>query len=354
MSKQQSPSRMLIMLPLLFVMNKVDFENPMILNSARVAYVFCQLASLLTYYYIKQKIEAKKDMRKIRIPGVQGPFNPEPNYQDVTETTYHAHELSKVNEFIKQLMIGAAISSFIHMKMGVNQVVLIQSVMTPLNLWDNVLVQAYIFGKRDGRIWNEKLEGEPLDAPATDADDKNADTKKQAKKKITSVTAITPEEAIAQALAAGADADFDELWDAVKKNVNATTKDDSWTALMVACGSPIDTDEFIRKIVKAGADVAKVDGDGWTALHWSAFHGRPEAAEALLESVSASQRAKLLAVKATDSKTALETAKDEGNDDVVEVIEKVAGAGKNTGKDATTESELRRRKAPESSVEDVD
>ncbi|ETN14147.1 hypothetical protein PPTG_07806 [Phytophthora nicotianae INRA-310] len=352
MAGKQSPMRMFIMLPMIFLMGKIDFENETTLMAARTAFFVCQVTALLVGLYLKQLIERKHDTRKIFVPGVKSPFDQSPNYGELTETTYEAHELAKANEFIKQTLIGAGISSLIHFKMGVNHVVMIQSVMMPMNLWDNPLVQAYILGRRNGRIWNERLEGESAEDAAAAAADGSAttvtatgtDASTKSKKSV-----LTPEEAIADALAAGADADFDALWTAVKSKVNAKTDEDQWTALMVACGSPVDTDDFIKKIVKAGADVLAVDGDGWTALHWSAFHGRPEAAEALLSSISASKREQLLAIKASDGRTAAEVAKGEENADVVEIL---ASFSKTDASEQ--ESTLRQRKAGASSVEDVD
>ncbi|KAH7470515.1 hypothetical protein KRP22_001492 [Phytophthora ramorum] len=352
MAGKQSPMRMFIMLPMIFLMGKIDFENEMILTAARTSFLVCQVTAILVGLYLKQLIERKHDTRKIFIPGTKSPFDQSPNYAELTETTYEAHELAKANEFLKQTLIGAGISSVIHFKMGVNHVVLIQSVMMPMNLWDNPLVQAYLLGRRNGRIWNERLEGESAedaaaaagaDATPVTASAASSSTDKKEKKDA------TPEEAIAAALAAGADADFEELWTAVKGKVNAKTDEDQWTALMVACGSPVDTDEFIHKVVKAGANVLLVDGDGWTALHWSAFHGRPEAAGALLSSISAAKREQLLAVKASDGRTAAEVAKGEENADVVEILASFAKGG-----DSKDESTLRQRKAGASTVEDVD
>ncbi|KAG7391643.1 hypothetical protein PHYPSEUDO_004145 [Phytophthora pseudosyringae] len=357
MAGKQSPMRMFIMLPMMFLMGKIDFENETTLLAARTAFVVCQVTALLLGLYLKQLIERKHDTRKIFVPGTKSPFDQSPNYAELTETTYEAHELAKANEFLKQTLIGAGISSLIHFKMGVNHVVMIQSVMMPMNLWDNALVQAYVLGRRNGRIWNERLEGESAeDAAAAAAADGSAaaaataaSADKKTDKKSDKTEAATPEEAIAEALAAGADADFDALWSIVKRKVNARTDEDQWTALMVACGSPVDTDAFIQKVVGAGADVLAVDGDGWTALHWSAFHGRPEAAEALLSSISAAKREKLLAVKASDGRTAAEVAKGEENADVVEILASFAKTGA-----SEDESTLRQRKAGASSVEDVD
>lgn len=344
---KQNPMRMFIMFPMLFLMGKVDFENETILFSARAAYLACQVLSLLLGMYIKKQVEAKNDQRKIYVPAPQSPFDQSPNYEQTTETTYVDHEKAKAAEFIKQTLIGAAIASFVHFRMGVNQVLLIQAVMTPLNLYDNPLVQAYILGKREGRIWNERLEGE--DAPSEESAEKTAKSKKKQMK--SALMKLNPEEAIANALKAGADADFDELWDAIKGDVNVCTEAEKCTALMVACGSPIDTDEFIQKVIKAGANVTAADGDGWTALHWSAYHGRPEAAETLLETCSAKQREALLTTEDNERRTPMQLAAKEGNQDVVEVLERFSPA---SAKEATEdESELRQRK-PQTSVEDVD
>jgi len=350
MAGKQSPSRMFIMLPMIFLMGKIDFENDTILLAARTAFLVCQVTAILVGLYLRQLIQRKHDTRKIFVPGSKSPFDQSPNYAELTESTYEAYELGKANEFLKQTLIGAGISSLIHFKMGVNHVVMIQSVMMPLNLWDNALVQAYILGRRNGRIWNERLEGESAEeAAAAAGENASVATPAAPTGEKKAKTEFTPEEAIADALAAGADADFDALWTVVKSKVNAKTDEDQWTALMVACGSPVDTDDFIKKVVKAGADVLSVDGDGWTALHWSAFHGRPEAAEALLSSISAAKREQLLAVKASDGRTAAEVAKGEENADVVEILASFADGGA-----CQQESTLRQRKAGASSVEDVD
>ncbi|KAF1316996.1 Protein involved in inorganic phosphate transport, partial [Globisporangium splendens] len=133
---------------------------------------------------------------------------------------------------------------------------------------------------------------------------------------------LTPVEAIEKVLGAGENADFEELWCAVKGSVNAATQDNQWTALMVACGSVVDATEFIQKIIAAGADVTAVDGDGWTALHWSAYHDRPQAAQTLLESAPPHKHTELFEIMAADGRTAKEVAHAEDHHEVVHVIEK--------------------------------
>uniref|UniRef100_K3W9C8 Uncharacterized protein n=1 Tax=Globisporangium ultimum (strain ATCC 200006 / CBS 805.95 / DAOM BR144) TaxID=431595 RepID=K3W9C8_GLOUD len=159
---------------------------------------------------------------------------------------------------------------------------------------------------------------------------------------------LTPVEAIEKVLGAGENADFEELWCAVKSSVNAATQDDQWTALMVACGSVVDATEFIQKVIAAGADVTAVDGDGWTALHWSAYHGRPHAAQALLENAPPHKHTELFEIKAADGRTAKEVAHTEDHHEVVHVIEKFVELLKTTAQEQVY-AELAAINSPQSS-----
>lgn len=323
MGAKPNPMKSLMMLPMIFLMNKVDFENPMILNGARAAFFAAQIMSLILGYYLKTTIEKKNDTRKIFVPKAASPFEQQPNYEDMTETTYVEYETGKAKEFLKQTVIGTLISSFIHFKVGVNQVVLIQAVMIPMNLFDNPLVRAYVLGKKDGRLWDEKLEGESIDVPATtEGEDKKSKGRKASEDiQEVDVHELSPEDAIAATWDAGMAGDFYSLEVALKKNPNARTKEDGWTALMVACGTPIDTEAFIAKLIGDGCDICATDNDGWTALHWSAFHGRPESAEALLRNCPADELEALLKIHDNENRTAKDLAESEGNTDVAEIIE---------------------------------
>jgi ankyrin repeat protein len=74
-----------------------------------------------------------------------------------------------------------------------------------------------------------------------------------------------------------------------------------------------------------GGNTAITDKDGWTAMHWAAFHGSTEAAKEL---VKLDESSKLLSVKDRDGKTPLELAMSEKNDSVVAVFETALGETK--------------------------
>ncbi|KAG9413383.1 hypothetical protein AC1031_012600 [Aphanomyces cochlioides] len=345
--QQQSPMRMFIMLPMMYFMSKIDFEGPYILLGARMSFLFMQLLSVLLGLWAKSKIEAKPDNRKIYVPTPKSPLDTSTQNSPLTETTYHAHELAKAKEFIQQTLIGACISAFIHFQFGVNQVVVIQSVMAPLNLYDNAILKKHIFGIGGPRYWDEKLEGEPLEVepqPHPDAVDApvEADSSKKTKAKKTPNYA----DAIKQAWDMGVEANFDRLLSTLKSEPSAiTTKtSDGWTALMVACGSPVDTEDVIKDLLKNGCPVREADNDGWTALHWSAFHGCPEAAQTLLANVSKEDADFLISAKDSQGRTPSEVASEESNGDVAEIL---ATAAKD-------DSALRQRKAAKSEATPID
>ncbi|OQR81924.1 hypothetical protein THRCLA_11283 [Thraustotheca clavata] len=318
---QQSPMRMFIMLPMMFLMGKIDFENDTILYGARACFVACQVISLLLGLYAKSKIEKCHDTTKIYVPTPKSPLDTSTENSPLTETTYFDHELAKAKEFIQQTCIGAAISGFIHLKFGVNQVVVIQSVMIPLNLYDNVILKKHVFGIGGPRYWDERLEGESLNAPVPTETKENVAIKPtKAKKNVSAADAIT------KAWDMGVEANFEGLMSILLKNDQIDVKTpDGWTALMVACGSAVDTEDIIKRLVKAGVPVREADNDGWTALHWSAFHGRPEAAQVLLSVVSKEDAEFLLNAKDNQGRTPSEVATEENNADVAEVMASTDG-----------------------------
>merc|ERR1711957_1036997 len=106
----------------------------------------------------------------------------------------------------------------------------------------------------------------------------------------------------------GTSANQQKLIDATNKsNVNFATSESSWTPIMIV------------------AELAKVDVEGWNALHWAAFHGSAEGARWLMRPYDeggyggASSGLHLATDK--EGKVAIDHAKAEGNNDVAKVIE---------------------------------
>ena len=178
--------------------------------------------------------------------------------------------------------------------------------MIPLNIYENVLIKTHLFGRKDKRVWDEKLQGEDRNVVAAVDDAK--------------VVPEDPREAIVHTWDEAGEGDFETLWKRVKTAVDTQTSEDEWSALMIACGSPVDTTTFLEKMITADVDVMAQDTDGWTALHWSAFHGRPSSANTLLSLLPETVGKVLLEMKDKNGKTAQDVAHDEGNTEVVSVL----------------------------------
>ena len=209
----------------------------------------------------------------------------------------------------------------------------IQTIMGPVNLVENALVRAVLrkgaaaltpasalFDETttlddtvaaDCEIVDEQ--GNPVVRRAGTANSKKAI---QANNNNNSTKSL--EEILLDTWDQGVSANLQPLLSAItEQNVNYQTSGDHWTALMIVSGlnCPGVADAIRELRTKYKADVTLTDKDGWTALHWAAFHNSEIAAKELRN------EAALLTVKDNDGKTPFETAKAEGNNDIVALLQ---------------------------------
>lgn len=223
----------------------------------------------------------------------------------------------------------------LHYYRGMVMGLAMQAIMGPLNLAENALVKALFLGhglRPEDRIFEEKTASELT------ADDEVVD--EQGNPVVRSVTNSTStgdanneeettkslEDILLDTWDAGTKADISEMMGALtKKNCNYQTTEDKWTAMMVLAGlqGVQGIPSAIRQLQSLGANSAVVDKEGWTPLHWAAFHGSVEAAKELVKKES-----KLLSIKDNDGHTPLEIAKKEKNDNVAAVYEEALGETK--------------------------
>jgi len=224
-------------------------------------------------------------------------------------------------------LFGIALTVGLHYYKGMVMGLAIQTIMAPLNLLENPLVKALIFGSGidpADRIFEEKSVSELT------ADDEIVD--QQGNPVVRSVGAAgdgkkepaSLEELLLDTWDMGNKADLGPLMKALnKKNCNYQTKEDSWTPLMVLAGlGASGTVSAIRTLKEMGADPSITDKEGWTALHWAAFHGSLTAAMELRSETA------MLKVKDKDGNTPIDTARKEGNNDVADAYEQALGESK--------------------------
>ncbi len=101
----------------------------------------------------------------------------------------------------------------------------------------------------------------------------------------------------------------------VKKDVtiNTPTSVDGYTALGVVSGHPLGSARDVKDLISLGASLVLADNEGWTPLHWAAFHGCPETARALVAAFSTEELPQGLSLRTKDGFTALELAEGRGH-----------------------------------------
>ena len=83
-----------------------------------------------------------------------------------------------------------------------------------------------------------------------------------------------------------------------------------WPTLQVGDVAP-----YVQKILALGATASATDDEGWTALHWAAYHGNLSGATALCSYTASSGGVtavkSLVSLQDLEGKTALDLAKEE-------------------------------------------
>lgn len=237
-------------------------------------------------------------------------------------------------------LFGLAITIGLHYYKGMVMGLAIQACMAPLNLFENPLVKALIFGKGlriEDKIFDEKSlqdltledevvdgQGNPVVRAGVAASQNTTLTDQKTEGTATSAAPASFEDILLDTWDMGSKADLGPLMKAInKKNCNYQTKESRWTPLMILAGlGAKGTPSAIRQVKELGANPAITDGEGWNALHWAAFHGSVEAAKELRKET------KLLSSTDKEGKTPAEMARQEGNDDVADVFEAALGESK--------------------------
>jgi FOG: Ankyrin repeat len=221
-----------------------------------------------------------------------------------------------------------------------------QSVMGPLNLFENKFAKAILLGgsfkagdtPKSRKFFGEKYREElTKDDQVVDSEGNVIVLKKDGGGATTTAAAASAtgkkkdsksnfEDLLLDTWDEGEKANVQPLLDALNAtNADFKTSENGWTPLMVVCAlGAAKCDAVIQKLKEFGANASIVDVEGWNALHWSAFHGSASGAKCLLEVYGVS--AGLQDVKDKEGKTPLQHAKDEGNDQVVKIIEEMCGS----------------------------
>lgn len=347
------PTKMLVMLPLMFAARKLDGEDPNIIFMLRCAYFSVQFIIVLCclyVFFIGQKIaKGKFKDLTIYVAPPPTPFGDQEKKQ-YKEVKFGEHCANTARQLLTSTAFGIIMTSGLHFYKGMIVGLAMQSIMGPLNFLENKFAKAILFGgafKGDETPKSKKLFGEKYRDELTKDDEiinENGDIINLKKKEAIAPAkkTVSFEDLLLDTWDEGENADVEPLMKAFNKsNVNSKTKENGWTPLMVLAALGAEKcDVAIKKLKDLGVNANIVDGEGWNALHWAAFHGSASGAKTLFDVFGV--KASLQDVKDKEGKTPLEHAEVEGNKDVVKVIEEATADGGDSG--LADQEGLRKRK----------
>jgi len=136
---------MMIMLPMIYLMNQIDWTNEDNIFNVRVGYGLVEILALIVWGVVYMKASSNNDKTKIKVTAAPsfGQAAGEAVEQTITE-----YDIAQVKKGIQQVVMSLLIVGFIHYKWGIVQPLFLQCVMTPSNLYKNPLVKIYIMGEK--------------------------------------------------------------------------------------------------------------------------------------------------------------------------------------------------------------
>lgn len=173
----------MIVLPALFLLQKqIDMKDPTIINYARIALVTVAVIGAGTYFMLMKMADGKKDTKPVWIPPKAPPSIPflsppaEPiKPEEYTKTTIPEHEKKLVQEALQGLAMSVGIAIFMSMKFDIHLSCMMQAVMVPLGLYENLVFQKYILGKKTENMYKELTSPPPAVEEQATLDDEDDD-----------------------------------------------------------------------------------------------------------------------------------------------------------------------------------
>jgi len=136
---------MLFVLPVLFLVQKVDFTDPANVFKAQLLFGVVQSLVLLLCAHIFLQIKKSNNQTRITVPPTPSPFSAAPSGAP-QQMTIREYDTLQLRKFAQQIVIGICIAVFLFAKWDIVPPLAIQCVLNPVNLYGSPLFKLFVLG----------------------------------------------------------------------------------------------------------------------------------------------------------------------------------------------------------------
>ncbi|KAH3758049.1 hypothetical protein Pelo_10179 [Pelomyxa schiedti] len=133
----------LLGLPLILLLNRLDWTDPVRLFYLRCAYGAMQILNMIVFGVVYCLIHRKADKTEVVVPGKDS-LGMLTGQQ--TKTTVEAYDSGELMRSVKEFVLMTPVMLFVSLKWHINTIFVSQTLFVPLKLATNKLVQSHILG----------------------------------------------------------------------------------------------------------------------------------------------------------------------------------------------------------------
>lgn len=138
-------SNLVLMLVGMQVSKRLDFEDPSTLFYVRLAFIIGQSITLLIYLFVRYQIISKNDLTTLKYLDAPNKMAGETESKLVT-TTVKDYDLKQIDQAIKGVFTGLAMTGFMHLYMKFANPLVMQSITPIKGALEANIVKIHLFG----------------------------------------------------------------------------------------------------------------------------------------------------------------------------------------------------------------
>lgn len=139
-------SNLAIMLIMMQVSKRLDFEDPNIVFYVRVAFLSAQAITLAIYFYVRYIIIKKNDLTTLKFVGAPNALAGETEGK-LTVTTVKDYDLQQVQTAVKGVATSLAMMAVMHLYLKYTNPLVMQSISPVKSALEANIVKIHLFGK---------------------------------------------------------------------------------------------------------------------------------------------------------------------------------------------------------------